>query len=681
MGKILIIVLILFSILLVQVNFRLDLTLQLCSLIFAILVCFLLLIFGKIAWHKNSELKKTKCIFSTLDFVYPLCIFFTIVSLFFASRNTVFFHYAFVAIGMFCVFIFARTEEFNNLIGCFSKKKLLVNSIIFIVFINSLIGVSQFIFGKEIIGTFGYSSFFGCYLAINVPITFGFFWPLWESRKTGNQLSDIRCRFCGALSFMAFLIILGVVILTKSRSAFIGVGIVLPIMYLRFTNYNLRFLKSKVRLFSAICILVALALFCGKFLYKLKPMSAVGRTLIWRVSSKIFFKNPVSGVGFGNFANQYNLYQADFFAFEKGTVINKMTAGQIRHAYNWYLETAAEFGIFGLVVFGIFWWLVLKEVYKAFKPYKKYKDIEEKQTEYGILNTDYLTLGMAGSVLCFMIMCLFQFPNKIIPTYLIFNVALAWIVNTNQKNSHKSTENAKEKITSCPSYPSWLQKLFWVLALVVSIFFVAIYFQRYMAARKWHNAHDLAIAKKYPEAEIIYSNIYPKLKWNGKFLAYYGNIKLQNKKYLEAIELFEKAKFTYPNPYLFEKLGTAYLNYQIGIEEHPPKSPLKEGLCLSPGECVNKAINYWMLASNILPWRLTPKYYLADLYYQLGETNEAIKYARLVVNTPMKKWTEKGKEFKLKSQKMLIALGEKCDVPGLIVFDINNKSTWNEGLW
>jgi len=81
------------------------------------------------------------------------------------------------------------------------------------------------------------------------------------------------------------------------------------------------------------------------------------------------------------------------------------------------------------------------------------------------------------------------------------------------------------------------------------------------------------------------------------------------------------------------------------------------------------------------PWRLTPKYYLADLFYQLGDTSNAIKYAQLVVNTPMKKWTEKGKQFKLKSQKMLVELGEECDDPGLIVFNINDKKTWNEGKW
>ncbi|MCK5852095.1 hypothetical protein KAH27_03610 [bacterium] len=152
---------------------------------------------------------------------------------------------------------------------------------------------------------------------------------------------------------------------------------------------------------------------------------------------------------------------------------------------------------------------------------------------------------------------------------------------------------------------------------------------------------------------------------------------LQNEKYSEAIELFEKAKFTYPDPYLFENLGVAYVSLANGGEI--PLNPLRHKT--SPGECINKAINYWELSSNILPWRLTPKYYLADLFNRLGDTNNTIKYARLVVNTPMKKWTERGKQFKLKSQKMLIAMGEKCDDPGLIVFDIHDKKTWNEGKW
>ena len=215
-----------------------------------------------------------------------------------------------------------------------------------------------------------------------------------------------------------------------------------------------------------------------------------------------------------------------------------------------------------------------------------------------------------------------------------------------------------------------LKKLFWILAFVISLCFVAIYFQRYMVAREWNKAYKLAWYKNYQAAEVICSNIFINLKWNESFLSFYGNVKLKNKKYSDAIELFEKSKFTNPDSYLLESLGIAYINYQLTINNKKARN-----------EATNKAIYYWTLSGNILPWRLTPKYYLADLFYKTGKTNEAINYARIVVNTPMKKWTERGKEFKLKSQKMLNALGEKCDDPGLIVFDINDKSTWNEGKW
>jgi len=88
-----------------------------------------------------------------------------------------------------------------------------------------------------------------------------------------------------------------------------------------------------------------------------------------------------------------------------------------------------------------------------------------------------------------------------------------------------------------------------------------------------------------------------------------------------------------------------------------------------------------MLASNIVPWRLTPKFYLSELHYSLCNTNEAIKYARLVVNTPMKKFTDRGVEMKKAAQKMLNELGVPCGDPGIVVFDIHDRTTWNEGKW
>jgi hypothetical protein len=50
---------------------------------------------------------------------------------------------------------------------------------------------------------------------------------------------------------------------------------------------------------------------------------------------------------------------------------------------------------------------------------------------------------MAGSVVCFMVMSLFHFPRKVVPTWLVFNYALAWVVTSNA-NFNAKTQGRKE---------------------------------------------------------------------------------------------------------------------------------------------------------------------------------------------------------------------------------------------
>jgi len=211
-----------------------------------------------------------------------------------------------------------------------------------------------------------------------------------------------------------------------------------------------------------------------------------------------------------------------------------------------------------------------------------------------------------------------------------------------------------------------------------SIIFAIICYKNYVVGNQWQNAYYLAQDGRFDESFSIFSNIQYSITHRGNLLASYANalmqhaystnkccdnynISQQKKDELikKAMDLYQTANKTCPDPNSFENLGKAYMHFNY----------------------IDQATNCWIFASNIRPWRLTPKFSLAKLFYQIGDTNNAIKYARLVVNTPMKKWSERGKRFKLKSQKMLVALGEKCDKPGLVVFDINDKSTWNEGKW
>jgi len=438
-----------------------DFTLELRSLVFAVVICGLVFVIGVMEWRNDELLKKLRNKLSLIDMVYATCVGLTVVFLFLKSAEMRAFHYAFVSVGMFLVYIFFRgifchrgtedMEEEKNI--CQRSKGLKVGRsfrcvqciqwlsfiIVAVGFVNALIGLVQFFCGKDVVGTFGVESFFGCFLAVNVPIAFGLGLEVWRKRKSSVRYSVFGIQFFSCVlcvSWLSVLVMIFVVVLTKSRTALIGLGVVLPtILYFYHRGTKTRRIKSKISLrLGVFALLFLLAIPCVHYLYELKPVSAVGRTLIWRVSADMVLKNPVSGVGYGNFANVYNFYQGEFFANGGGTEMQKVSASTIRHAYNWYLETAAEFGFFGLVVFGIFWWLVLMEVYKIFKPYKEYKDIE----------VNYLNLGMAGSVLCFMIMCLFHFPYKIIPPYLIFNIALAWIVNTNEREENQPRINTNE---------------------------------------------------------------------------------------------------------------------------------------------------------------------------------------------------------------------------------------------
>jgi len=77
----------------------------------------------------------------------------------------------------------------------------------------------------------------------------------------------------------------------------------------------------------------------------------------------------------------------------------------------------------------------------------------------------------------------------------------------------------------------------------------------------------------------------------------------------------------------------------------------------------------------------SPNTILAKIYYENNDISNTIKYAEFIINTPMQKYTERGVEMKKSAQKMLNELGVPCDDPGIVVFDIHDRSTWNEGKW
>ena len=184
------IIILLFSISLVPEIVNLDFTIELRALVFAVLVCSLILKIGLVDPLNNELVVKLKRKFTSIDIAYIATIGLTIISFVMKVQNINAFHFAFVAVGMLVVYFAVR---FANLDDILLPSKIIYN-VVGIAFIIAVIGLVQFIMDKPVISTFGRTSFLGCFLAMNVPLAFGLLLATRNVPLESNRLSVIGNR-------------------------------------------------------------------------------------------------------------------------------------------------------------------------------------------------------------------------------------------------------------------------------------------------------------------------------------------------------------------------------------------------------------------------------------------------------------------------------------------------------
>jgi O-antigen ligase len=86
--------------------------------------------------------------------------------------------------------------------------------------------------------------------------------------------------------------------------------------------------------------------------------SILGRATVMKVGLSMFAEHPFLGVGVGNYTDQYWDY-APKLGLEAGT-LSTTESSTTREPHNLYVELMAETGIFGIMFFGIFIYILLK---------------------------------------------------------------------------------------------------------------------------------------------------------------------------------------------------------------------------------------------------------------------------------------------------------------------------------
>ncbi|MDR0973482.1 MAG: O-antigen ligase family protein [Prevotellaceae bacterium] len=155
-------------------------------------------------------------------------------------------------------------------------------------------------------------------------------------------------KYVGVLTCLAILPLFPVSMSRASwLAAMAGSAVVL---YGRYDRQVTAYIQSHRRMFRWAGVGL-LGLFCAIAfcLYLLKPDSADGRLLMWKLEARTLLRHPF-GVGLGNFAGAYGEVQAAYFA-TGGTETERYVAGNPEYAFNEYLQIGIESGLLGLGLF------------------------------------------------------------------------------------------------------------------------------------------------------------------------------------------------------------------------------------------------------------------------------------------------------------------------------------------
>jgi O-antigen ligase len=463
----------------------------------------------------------------------------------------------------------------------------------------------------KVVGTFGNPDAVAGYLATVIPFAFG----VWQ--LTPKDEAEVRwIRMLGMITFLAGIFVLpGTLIRGAWLAVTVGTGFCLVYKYRLWVKLRELFI-TKWRMLAGAFIALLLFSVVMVGLYRLKPDSAYGRLLIWKVTLGMIADAPVFGIGFDRFRVDYGNVQAAYFESGRGNAREERVAGNVHHAHNEILQSLAEGGTIGVLVH-IFGLLIL------FRGIRQ-RNITRKNDEDETRNVFFVP-GCA-SVIALFISSFFSFPLQILQTQVN---ALCLLLLLSLVGKYESVFNLNLGHSRRRQF---------ALLLTVTMFLAALsLFDSSQAYGRWNDALAKAQTEDYEGAVIQYELLKDHFAHEGKFLFMFGATLGLAGEPGRAISLLEEAKKRFNDPNLWVALGQ---NYEV------------------VGEYAS-AERHYAHAANIVPHKLYPQYLLAKLYQKTGKQEDAHRLAEEIVRAEEKTGTAAAREMKAEMRAYLQWAGIK----------------------
>lgn len=448
------------------------------------------------------------------------------------------------------------------------------------------------------VGTFGNPAPYAGFIVSVIPFAFG----IYQLHSDKNKIDKLLKK----LGFVTFIVLIAVLPLTETRGSWVaslsGLAIIIAKKYHLWTKLKSVADKKWYKLvFFSFAFVVIISVFIS--LYAIRPASAFGRLLIWKISLNMIFDNPIFGIGYDRFANEYNNYQADYFRHSNGTSFEIFVADNIKQCHNDYIETATELGLIGTILFILYLFITLK-------PVKESPNLP-------------LIKSSQASILAISLSAFFSYPFQILPT--LINIFFLSAIVSSSLNAYTLPQKyfIKHKV-KIPHY-------FLVLLLFLLPLFAFREINNFNTYKKWHTALKFSEYKLYDEAISLYKQLYYLKKDNGAFLLNYGGTLTHKGMHSDAINVLEECIKINPEPNAFLALGISY-------------DALND---------FESSKNAFIKASLIKPNSYYSKYLLANLYKKYNKITEAKKIATEILQMQTKIPSYAVDQIKISMNKLL----------------------------
>jgi len=405
-------------------------------------------------------------------------------------------------------------------------------------------------------GSLQNSGVYSIYLAIHIPLF------VYYAKKIGLIVlrSLVLIFIIAAVSTLIYF--------TESRTAILVLACITIIYLSRKTSSYLH--KYRLHLFFACSFLLILGSY---FLFSLKPLSALGRLLIWKISlvhsNEYFF----TGIGYGEFHRNYPLWQIQYFQnISNGNIKEILVADESFIAFNEPLQWFVETGILGFLAVAIILFFIFRKTF----------------------HSDEFCKTLQMTVALIIISSLFSYTLHVNSITFLFIVCVAVL----------SPNVFLNKINVPTKYflPFFALNCFLIIQMSYQLKDVLL----------WDKlSNDVLLSEK--QLSDKYQKILPSLKQSGKFMLDFSQVLfLSDDK--QAMTTIEKATLNFPSVAAFS------LESQIFEKQNDYK----------------RTIESYKQLCGIQPYKFSHREKLMKLYLMINDTSNAIREAELILSMPIK---------------------------------------------